>query len=475
MRIESDSLGTKAVDDAAYYGIHTERARENFPVTSRPVDGRLVRNLILVKEACANANAETGRLAADKHRMIVNACEAILDDFDRFASDLRTPAIQGGAGTSTNMNANEVIANLAAEMAGAKKGAYELIHPNDDVNMAQSTNDVYPTAGHMALVEYTTDLLDQLEKTASSFLKLAHEHRFSLKMGRTQLEDAVPTTFGKEFHAYYRVLMRDYKRIEAASASLLEVPLGGTAIGTSICATQEYCDAVVPELRRLSGMPLTQAEDLSDAVQNTDCYVALSSAYKNLATDLIKITNDLRLLGSGPQAGLHELELPKVQAGSSIMPGKVNPVIPEVCAQVAFQVVGNDAAIALASSSGQLELNAFEPVMFDDLFEDASLLRGALLTLKKNCLDHLKVNEQRCAEMAAHSAGLATALSPAIGYRAAAKIAQEAVATGESIEVLLKEKINIPDSKIKELLNPQNLLQPANSSVKLETATMLKR
>ena len=324
--------------------------------------------------------------------------------------------------------------------------------------MAQSTNDVYPTAGHMALVEYATDLLDQLEKTASSFLKLAHEHRFSLKMGRTQLEDAVPTTFGKEFH--------DYKRIEAASASLLEVPLGGTAIGTSICATQEYCDAVVPELRRLSGMPLTQAEDLSDAVQNTDCYVALSSAYKNLATDLIKITNDLRL---------HELELPKVQAGSSIMPGKVNPVIPEVCAQAAFQVVGNDAAIALASSSGQLELNAFEPVMFDDLFEDASLLRGALLTLKKNCLDHLKVNEQRCAEMAAHSAGLATALSPTIGYRAAAKIAQEAVATGESIEVLLKEKINIPDSKIKELLNPQNLLQPANSSVKLETATMLKR
>ena len=182
MRIESDSLGTKAVDDAAYYGIHTERARENFPVTSRPVDGRLVKNLILVKEACANANAETGRLAADKHRMIVNACEAILDDFDRFASDLRTPAIQGGAGTSTNMNANEVIANLAAEMAGAKKGTYELIHPNDDVNMAQSTNDVYPTAGHMALVEYTTDLLDQLEKTASSFLKLAHEHRFSLKM-----------------------------------------------------------------------------------------------------------------------------------------------------------------------------------------------------------------------------------------------------------------------------------------------------
>ena len=452
MRIESDSLGTKAVDDAAYYGIHTERARENFPVTSRPVDGRLVRNLILVKEACANANAETGRLAADKHRMIVDACEAILDDFDRFASELRTPAIQGGAGTSTNMNANEVIANLAAEMAGAKKGTYELIHPNDDVNMAQSTNDVYPTAGHMALVEYTTDLLDQLEKTASSFLKLAHEHRFSLKMGRTQLEDAVPTTFGKEFHAYYRVLMRDYKRIEAASASLLEVPLGGTAIGTSICATQEYCDAVVPELRRLSGMPLTQAEDLSDAVQNTDCYVALSSAYKNLATDLIKITNDLRLLGSGPQAGLHE-----------------------VCAQVAFQVVGNDAAIALASSSGQLELNAFEPVMFDDLFEDASLLRGALLTLKKNCLDHLKVNEQRCAEMAARSAGLATALSPTIGYRAAAKIAQEAVATGESIEVLLKEKINIPDSKIKELLNPQNLLQPANSSVKLETATMLKR
>ena len=203
--------------------------------------------------------------------------------------------------------------------------------------------------------------------------------------------------------------------------------------------------------------------------------MALSSAYKNLATDLIKITNDLRLLGSGPQAGLHELELPKVQAGSSNMPGKVNPVIPEVCAQAAFQVVGNDAAIALASSSGQLELNAFEPVMFDDLFEDASLLRGALLTLKKNCLDHLKVNEQRGAEMAAHSAGLATALSPTIGYRAAAKIAQESVATGESIEVLLKEKINIPDSKIKELLNPQNLLQPANSSVKLETATMSKR
>lgn len=475
MRIESDSLGTKAVEDGAYYGIHTERARENFPVTDRAVDARLVRNLILVKEACANANAMTGRLSAGKHRMIVDACEEILNGFDRFASDLRTPAIQGGAGTSTNMNANEVIANLAAEMNGAKKGSYELIHPNDDVNMAQSTNDVYPTAGHMALVEYTDDLTDQLEKTASAFLRLAHEYRFSLKMGRTQLEDAVPTTFGKEFHAYYRVLMRDLKRIEAASASLLEVPLGGTAIGTGICATREYCDAVVPELRRLSGMPLTQADDLTDAVQNTDCYVALSGAYKNLASDLIKITNDLRLLGSGPQAGLHELELPKVQAGSSIMPGKVNPVIPEVCAQAAFKVVGNDAAITLASSSGQLELNAFEPVILDGLFEDAALLGGALLALKTKCLDGLKVNEKRCAEMAAHSAGLATAISPVIGYRAAAGIAQEAVATGESIEVLLKKKINIPDSRIQELLNPTNLLQPADSSEELETAATVKR
>ena len=458
MRIESDSLGTKAVESSAYYGIHTQRARENFPVTDRHVDFLLVQNLILVKQACANANAKTGRLSAKKHALIKQACERLLNEFDNFASDLSTPAIQGGAGTSTNMNVNEVIANLALEIGGAKKGSYQLIHPNDDVNMAQSTNDVYPTAGHMTLINRTSDLLAAVAKTAASFLKLADKHRYTIKMGRTQLEDAVPTTFGKEFGAYYHLLMRDYRRIEQAANALLTVPLGGTAIGTSICATPEYCALVVKELRHLSGMPLIQADDLSDAVQNTDSYVNLSAAYKTLACDLIKITNDLRLLGSGPQAGLHELDLPKVQAGSSIMPGKVNPVIPEVVAQVSFQVIGHDAAISLASTSGQLELNAFEPVMFDDLFNGALMMTEALATLRVNCLEGLKVNEERCQQMAAHSAGLATALAPYIGYQKAAVLAKEAVATGKTIEKLLSGQISA--DILQDILKPEKLINP---------------
>ena len=453
-RIEHDSLGEVRVPADHMWGAQTQRSFENFKI-GHVMPKEIIRAFAILKKCAAKVNEERGALAAEKGEAIRSACDEILAG--KWEGEFPLVVYQTGSGTQSNMNMNEVVAHIANRKL-EKAGSTLRVHPNDDVNMAQSTNDVYPTAGHMTLINRTSDLLAAVAKTAASFLKLADKHRYTIKMGRTQLEDAVPTTFGKEFGAYYHLLMRDYRRIEQAANALLTVPLGGTAIGTSICATPEYCALVVKELRHLSGMPLIQADDLSDAVQNTDSYVNLSAAYKTLACDLIKITNDLRLLGSGPQAGLHELDLPKVQAGSSIMPGKVNPVIPEVVAQVSFQVIGHDAAISLASASGQLELNAFEPVMFDDLFNGALMMTEALATLRVNCLEGLKVNEERCQQMAAHSAGLATALAPYIGYQKAAVLAKEAVATGKTIEKLLSGQISA--DILQDILKPEKLINP---------------
>lgn len=442
MRIEADSLGSMAVPDEAYYGIHTQRARTNFPVTTHGNDATLIKNYLLIKEAAAQANMAAGRWPNPTvPKAIIAACRDLRANFEKYASEFFLPAIQGGAGTSTNMNVNEVVANRALELLGKAKGDYAVVNPNDDVNKSQSTNDTYPTAGHLTMIDYSQALVAQLQVTIKELHRLAERYATTLKMGRTQLEDAVPTTVGRSFHAYAQMFQRDVTRINQAATTLHTLPLGGTAIGTGLTATPEYISSVVPYLSELTDKPLRQAPDLIDAVQNNDCYVELANAYKALAVNLSKFSNDLRLLNSGPQAGLHELDLPKRQAGSSIMPGKVNPVIPEVCNQVAFQVIGHATTVTLAAEAGQLELNAFEPVAFYDLFADAKMLRRALQTLTDNCLKDIKVNAPRCAAMVEHSAEVATVLSPYLGYAATSAIVKQSLATQRPLRDLVAGKI----------------------------------
>ena len=435
MRIESDSLGTKAVDDAAYYGIHTERARENFPVTSRPVDGRLVRNLILVKEACANANAETGRLAADKHRMIVGACEAILDDFDRFASDLRTPAIQGGAGTSTNMNANEVIANLAAEMAGAKKGAYELIHPNDDVNKSQSSNDVFPTAMHVAaVIALREQLIPQLNVLKSTLIDKAQAFRDIVKIGRTHLQDATPLTLGQEISGWVAMLEHNLKHIENSLPHLSELALGGTAVGTGLNTHPEYAVRVAKELAAITGQPFVTAPNKFEALATCDALVHTHGALKGLAASLMKIANDVRWLASGPRCGIGEISIPENEPGSSIMPGKVNPTQCEAMTMLCCQVMGNDVAVNMGGASGNFELNVYRPMVIHNVLQSIRLLADGMESFNEHCAVGIEPNRERISQLLNESLMLVTALNTHIGYDKAAEIAKKAHKEGLTLK-----------------------------------------
>ncbi len=458
MRIERDSLGTKAVASDAYYGIHAKRACENFPVTTRKVDELLIRNYLKIKAAAAKANFNSHVLEEQKYELISAACHELLFHFDNYRDEYITPALQGGAGTSTNMNVNEVIANKANELAGGQKGTYTFINPNDDVNRCQSTNDTYPTAGHLTMIAKTDQLLTEVRQTSQILLELAERYQGTLKMARTQLEDAIPTTFGKSFHAYYSLLARDIKRLEKARTALLTVPLGGTAVGTGLNADPLYQKSVVSILANLTDLPLKQADDLVDGIQNMDLYVQLADAYKSLAVNLSKVSNDLRLLGSGPQAGLGELNLPKKQAGSSIMPAKVNPVIPEVVTQAAYQVIGYNTTINMAAEAGQLELNAFEPVIFTDLFEGAQLLSGALNTLRKNCLIGLTVNQKHCEQQVSQSASIATALSPRIGYAAASELIKQAIRENVPLPKLLHDQLQMTKEEIDHLYSPARLV-----------------
>ena len=442
MRKEHDSLGIQSVPQTAYYGIHTVRARGNFPAVSSINDRELIKNFLRVKLACARANQKAGRWDDERVPLaIVKACQDLLAHFEEYEDEFAIPAIQGGAGTSTNMNVNEVVANRAIEMLDGQKGDYQLVNPNDDVNKSQSTNDTYPTAGHLTMIQLTDRLSLTLKKVIATLKQLAEKYQTTLKMGRTQLEDAIPTTFGRSFHAYASLLERDLKRLKAARDQLLTVPLGGTAIGTSLTATHEYLENVIAELQNATLLPVKGCEDLIDGVQNTDEYVQLSGAYKSLAVDLSKMCNDLRLLGSGPQNGLGELNLPQRQAGSSIMPGKVNPVIPEFVTQTAYQVIGHDATITMAAEAGQLELNAFEPVMFFDLFDDARLLNGALQTLNENCLMGITVNVERCRQMVESSAEAATALSPLLGYETVSHLVKKALKEQRPIRELVGDRL----------------------------------
>ena len=454
-RLESDSVGTREVPSEAYYGVQSMRAGENFSITGTGMNPAFLRNLALIKKAAAITNCSAGELDRDKAKAIEEAAdEVIRGDFsDSFIVD----AVQGGAGTSANMNMNEVIANRANELLGGRKGTYDRVHPNDHVNMAQSTNDVVPTAGKMTVLDLMKPLIDELIRLEKALSEKSVEFDDVIKMGRTQLQDAVPMRLGQTFHAYAAMVRRDRKRLENKEKEMLSVNLGGTAIGSAINTSLGYLNGIVPCLAKISGLPLRQAEDLFDATENLDGFVAVSGALKTCATDLSKMCNDLRLLSSGPKTGLGEIALPAKQNGSSIMPGKVNPVIPEVVTQVAFLVIGHDTTITMAAEAGQLELNAFEPVLFYNLFESEIAMKGAVTTLIDNCITGITANRERCRTLLESSAGIATALNPYIGYRKAAEIAKKSVRENRSVrEIVLSEKI-MTDAQLDRILDPYAL------------------
>lgn len=384
MRLESDSIGEMEVPGEAYYGVQALRANENFPITGNSLHPDFIKNMARIKRAAAITNMRAGRLKPEIANAIESACNEVVCGM--FASEFIVDGIQGGAGTSANMNMNEVIANRAIEMLCGKKGDYSIVHPNDHVNMAQSTNDVIPTAGKLTVLDLLKKLEKSLKKLDSALYKKADEFDGVIKIGRTQLEDAVPMRLGQSFHAYATMIERDMDRIEKAKKEMYTVNMGATAIGTGINTSEYYFDHIVPTLARVSGYPLVQADDLFDATENLDGFVRVSSCLKACAVNLSKMCNDLRILASGPKAGFGEITLPAMQNGSSIMPGKVNPVIPEVVSQVAFHIIGHDVTITMAAEAGQMELNAFEPVVFYNLFDSISTLTHAVDTLTDNCI-----------------------------------------------------------------------------------------
>ena len=460
VRIERDFLGEKPIPADAYWGVHTARAVENFPISGTPVSAMpdLVRAFGYVKKACARANAALGVLDAQRATVIGAACDELVAGrcHDQFVVDV----IQGGAGTSTNMNANEVIANLALEAMGLPKGRYDALHPNDHVNASQSTNDVYPTAVRLALWAGLDRLLAEMAALREGFEGKAIEFRDVLKIGRTQLQDAVPMTLGQEFSAYAVMLEEDEARVREARALIQEINLGATAIGTGINAPAGYAELACRFLAEESGIPVVMAKNLVEATQDTGAFVQLSGVLKRVATKLSKTCNDLRLLSSGPQAGFGDIKLPPRQAGSSIMPGKVNPVIPEVVNQVAFEVIGNDITVTMASEAGQLQLNAFEPIMGWSLFKSITHLANACRTLNANCVEGIEANHALLARRVRESITLVTALNPIIGYEKAALIAKTAIATGQPVDEVAHSLGVMTRSEIEALLVPETLTRP---------------
>jgi aspartate ammonia-lyase len=467
-RIEHDLLGDMAVPADAYYGVHTLRAVENFPISDTRISiyPDLINALACIKHAAALANRELGLLEPDKAEAIVKACQEIREGrlHDQFVVDV----IQGGAGTSTNMNANEVIANRALELLGHRRGEYQHLHPNEHVNISQSTNDVYPTAIKVALHFAIARLVEAMVGLRGAFQAKAEEFADVLKMGRTQLQDAVPMTLGQEFSTYAVMVSEDEERLKEASSLIHEINLGATAIGTGITAHPDYAALVCRRLREITGIELVTAANLIEATQDAGAFVQVSGVLKRVAVKLSKICNDLRLLSSGPRAGLAEINLPARQAGSSIMPGKVNPVIPEVVNQIAFEVIGNDVAVSFAAEAGQLQLNAFEPIIAHSLFESCKHLRRGIETLTERCVKGISANRERLRAMVEHSIGLVTALNPLIGYANATQIAQEALATGKSVYELVLAKGLVSKAMLEDVLRPETLTRPRAIEAKRE-------
>ncbi|MDQ0918778.1 aspartate ammonia-lyase [Paenibacillus sp. V4I5] len=465
LRVEKDFLGSKEVPIDAYFGIQTLRAVENFPITGYRIHEELIRAMATVKKAAAVANMEIRQLNPRIGNAVVQAAQEIIDGkwHDQFIVD----PIQGGAGTSINMNANEVIANRAIELLGGTKGDYFAVSPNTHVNMAQSTNDAFPTAIHIATLSQIEKLLVTMEELLEAFRNKAVQFDGIIKMGRTHLQDGVPIRLGQEFEAYSRVLARDMKRIKQTRDHLYEVNMGATAVGTGLNADPRYIKRVVEVLAELSGLPLINAEHLVDATQNTDAYTEVSSALKVCMINMSKIANDLRLLASGPRAGLGEIQLPARQPGSSIMPGKVNPVMAEVVNQVAFQVIGNDHTICLASEAGQLELNVMEPVLVFNLLQSLSMMNQVFQAFRVYCLEGIEANVERCKQYVEQSVGVITALNPHLGYEVVARIAREAILTGKPVRELCLIYNVLTEEELQIILDPYEMTNPGIAGAEL--------
>ena len=455
-REEYDSIGARMIPADAYYGVQSLRGAENFHITGRMLHPEFIRAIAEIKKAAAMANKEAGVLKPEIADAIVLACEDILNGklIDSFITD----AVQGGAGTSANMNANEVIANRAIELLGGVKGDYKTVHPNDHVNCGQSTNDVIPSAGRIALIRLINDASESLAKLKAAFESKANEYASIIKMGRTEMQDAVPISFAQVFGAFASALARDIRRFELAAKEMAILNLGGTAVGTGINAHHDYSKKVVPVLCDITGLELVQADDLVDATQNLDSFVYVSGIVKSCAVTLSKISNDIRLMSSGPRTGFGEINIPAKQNGSSIMPGKINPVMPEVMSQIAFNIIGNDTTVTLAAEAGQLELNAFEPVLFYRLFESLDTLRNGAEVLRSECVEGITVNATRCRDDLERSITLVTALCPHIGYTKAARIAKRALAEGRNIRYVLFEEGILSPEKIDEILDPSTMI-----------------
>lgn len=457
-RVEFDSIGSMEVLSDAYYGIQSLRAHNNFNITGKNMNSELIISLAQIKKAAAITNRNDNKIEPTIANAIIRACDEIISG--KLHEEFIVDPIQGGAGTSANMNANEVIANRAIEILNGTKGDYSIVHPNDHVNMAQSTNDVFPTAGKLTILKLLPKAIKELERLYSSLLAKSNQFDNIIKLGRTQLQDAVPMRLGQTFHAYSSVIKRDISRLIKVQDEIRYLNIGGTAIGTCVNTTPYYLKYIIENLRNVCNQDVVQADDLIDATQNLDGFVTVSGAIKACAVNLSKISNDLRLLSSGPKTGIAEIILPSKQNGSSIMPGKINPVIPEVVSQVAFNIIGNDFTITMAAEAGQLELNAFEPVLFYKIFESIETLTLGTKTFVDNCIIGIEANSTRCRDLLDSSVGITTALCPYIGYKKSSEIAKKALKTGIPIKELVVKEGLLNEAEAKEILNPFAMTTP---------------
>ena len=465
-RVESDLIGSREISDECLYGVQTLRGIENFSISKYHLNEYplFINGLAMTKMAAARANHELGLLTDEQFQAITQACREILEG--RFHDQFPVDMIQGGAGTSTNMNANEVIANRALEIMGHAHGDYAFCSPNDHVNCSQSTNDAYPTAIHLGMYATHLKLLPYLEDLIAAFRRKGEEFAHIIKMGRTQLEDAVPMTLGQTFNGFASILTDEIKHLNEAAADFLTVNMGATAIGTGICAEPGYAEKCIAALRDITGWDIRLSDDLVGATSDTSCLVGYASAMKRLAVKVNKICNDLRLLASGPRCGLGEINLPAMQLGSSIMPGKVNPVIPEVMNQICFKVIGNELCVTMAGEAAQMELNVMEPVMVQCCFESAELMMNGFRTLRTLCVEGITANEEHCINEVHHSIGVVTALNPVIGYKNSTKIAKEALETGKSVYQLILDHGILTKEEIDQILSPENMIHPVKLNIK---------
>ena len=464
-RIESDLIGSREVPESALYGVQTLRGIENFNISKFHLNEYplFIQGLAITKMGAAMANRELDLLTEEQANAIIEACKEILDGkhHDQFSVDM----IQGGAGTTTNMNANEVIANRALELMGHQRGEYQFCSPNDAVNRSQSTNDAYPTAIHIGLYYTHLKLVEHFKALIASFRKKAEEMAHIVKMGRTQLEDAVPMTLGQTFNGFASILEQEVANLNYAAQDFLTVNMGATAIGTGITAEPGYAEKCVAALRQITGLEIRLAEDLVGATSDTSCMVGYSGAMRRIAVKMNKICNDLRLLASGPRCGFGEINLPAMQPGSSIMPGKVNPVIPEVMNQISYKVIGNDLCVTMSGEAAQMELNAMEPVMAQCCFESADLFMNGFDTLRTLCIDGITANEDRCRQEVHDSIGVVTALNPVIGYKNSTKIAKEAQQTGRGVYELVLEHDILSKEDLDTILKPENMIKPVKLDI----------